>query len=225
MKKEIRKYLFAAAVMLTVFILWTVAVCFADVRTIGPRNSAVGFAGINGFIHNLIGVHMSLYIITDWLGLVPIGFALGFAILGLVQWINRKSFIKVDLSILALGGFYLAVMAVYVLFEVLTINYRPILIDGILEASYPSSTTMLVMTVMPAAAIWFNMRIKSIFLRRCISVVIYAFVIFMVIGRLLSGVHWVTDIIGGIILSAGLIMLYYAVCRYISDSEQKRQAS
>ena len=73
---------------------------------------------------------MWLYTVTDWLGLVPIAFCLGFAIFGLAQWIKRKSLLKVDLSILALGGFYLLVMATYVLFEYVVINYRPVLIYG-----------------------------------------------------------------------------------------------
>jgi undecaprenyl-diphosphatase len=30
----------------------------------------------------------------------------------------------------------------------------------------------------------------------------------MVAARLASGVHWLTDIIGGILLSAGLVMIY-----------------
>ncbi|MBQ7093340.1 MAG: phosphatase PAP2 family protein, partial [Clostridia bacterium] len=162
---------------------------------------------------NLTGVHMSLYTITDWLGLVPLGFVMGFALLGLIQWIKRKHLLKVDYSILVLGGFYIVVMAVYVLFEVLVVNYRPVLINGYLEASYPSSTTMLVMCVMPTAIMQFNARIKNNVLKRFVASAIIAFIVFMVIGRLVSGVHWFTDIIGGVLLSAGLVMMYRAVIR------------
>ena len=197
--------------MLAVFVLWTMLICFVDVQAIGPQESSVGFATMNGYFHNLTGVSMSLYVITDWLGLVPIGVAFGFAVLGLVQWIKRKSLLKVDRSILALGGFYIVVMAVYILFEIVVINYRPTLINGYLEASYPSSTTMLVMCVMPTAMMQFSTRIKNNLCRRCVMLVIAVFIAFMVIGRLVSGVHWISDIIGGALFSAGLVMMYYAI--------------
>ena len=160
---------------------------------------------------------MSLYTITDWLGLVPFGIVVGFGTLGLIQLIKRKHLSKVDYSILALGGFYIVVMAVYVLFEVFIVNYRPVLIGGVLEASYPSSTTMLVMCVMPTAIMQFNARIKNETLKRCISCAIIAFIVFMVTGRLISGVHWFTDIIGGALISAGLVLMY----RYVSGLETK----
>lgn len=197
--------------LLVAFVLWTVAVCFVDVRTIGPQGSTVGFAGINGFVHNLTGVHLSLYNITDWLGLVPIFVCMDFGILGLVQWIKRKSICKVDHDILILGGFYIITIVAYLLFESVVINYRPVLINGYLEASYPSSTTMLVMCVMPTAIMQFNSRIRNKVLRNIVAITIITFIAFMVIGRLISGVHWFTDIIGGALLSAGLVMLYHAV--------------
>jgi undecaprenyl-diphosphatase len=152
---------------------------------------------------------MTLYTITDWLGLVPFAFVIGFALLGLIQWVTRKSILKVDYSILTLGGFYVIVMAVYVLFEVYIVNYRPVLIDGLLEASYPSSTTMLVMCVMPTTIMQLNSRITNTVAKHCVSSAITAFIAFMVIGRLFSGVHWFTDIIGGTFLSAGLVMMYH----------------
>lgn len=198
--------------MLTAFALWTAAVYLIDVRPIGPQKSAVGFAAINGFIHDLTGVHMILYIITDWLGLVPICFAMGFALLGLVQWIRRKRLLQVDYSILVLGGFYIVVMAAYILFEIFVVNRRPVLIDGILEASYPSSTTVLVMCVMPTAVMELNARIRNSIFRRCIARITDVFVAFMVIGRLCSGVHWFTDIVGGILLSSGLLLMYFSIC-------------
>ena len=202
--------------MLAVFVLWTVLIRFVDVKAIGPRESSVGFATLNGYVHNLTGVNMSLYVVTDWLGLVPIGVAFGFAVLGLVQWIKRKSLLKVDRSILALGGFYIVVMAVYILFEIVVINYRPTLINGYLEASYPSSTTMLVMCVMPTAMMQFSTRIKNNLFRRCVMFTITVFIAFMVIGRFLSGVHWVTDIIGGALFSTAIVFMYYAISNMVT---------
>ena len=211
MKKETKKNFGIAAILIGAFVVWTAAVQLVDVQPIGPQGSTVGFATVNSWVHNLTGVHMSLYTVTDWLGLVPIAFAIGFALLGLIQWIKRKHLRQVDYSIIVLGGFYLLVMAAYVLFEVFVINYRPVLINGYLEASYPSSTTMLVLCVMPTTLMQLNARIKNQTLKRWVGFGITAFILFMVIGRLLSGVHWFTDIIGGTLLSAGLVMLYYSI--------------
>lgn len=211
MKKRNQKNLCITLCLLILFVLWTTAVRCIDVQAIGPKGSKVGFATLNEYVHDLTGVHMQLYTITDWLGLVPVCIVLGFAFLGLVQMIKRRSLLKVDYSILVLGGFYLVVMAAYLLFEKYVINYRPILIDGHLEASYPSSTTLLVMCVMPTAIMQFNSRIKSRRFRHGIAFVMIVFTVFMVMGRLLSGVHWLTDIIGGACLSSGLVMLYYSL--------------
>ena len=200
-----------AAVLLAAFAVWTTAVRLVDVRTIGPMESAVGFASLNGFVHRLTGVRMSLYTVTDWLGLIPLGIISGFAVLGLTQWVRRKSLRSVDPDILLLGGFYLLVMAFYVFFEIFAVNFRPVLIAGILEVSYPSSTTMLALCVMPTAALQFRRRIRNRVFRRWLVFSITLFTVFMVIGRLLSGVHWFSDIVGGILLSAGLVLLYSAV--------------
>jgi undecaprenyl-diphosphatase len=147
--------------------------------------------------------------------------ALGFAFLGLVQLIKRKSLWKVDHSILALGVFYIVAMAAYVFFEMVVINYRPTLIDGYLEASYPSSTTMLVMCVMPTAAMQLNARIKNAVLRRCAIIAIIAFTAFMVMGRLISGVHWITDIIGGLLISSGIDLIYYSIITHFKNNIKK----
>ena len=211
MKKEKQKEFCLAICTLAAFLLWTAAIQCIDVQPIGPRESSVGFATINQQVHNLTGVHMNLFIITDWMGLVPLGIAIGFALLGLTQWIKRKHLLKVDYNILVLGVFYILVMLAYAFFEMFVVNYRPVLINGYLEASYPSSTTMLVMCVMPTAIMQFNSRINNHTSKRCVSSVITAFIVFMVIGRFVSGVHWLTDIIGGALLSAGLVMLYRAV--------------
>ena len=208
MEKKSKSLFWIGVSLLTFFVLWTALIRLVEVREIGPNGSDVGLATLNGFVHKLTGVNMSLYIITDLLGLVPIGVAVGFAVLGLVQRIKRKSLFKVDRSILALGIFYIVVAAVYVLFEFVVINYRPTLINGYLEASYPSSTTMLVMCVMPTAMMQLRVRIKNSTFRRCVMLSIVAYISFMVMGRLISGVHWITDIIGGALVSAGLVIIY-----------------
>ena len=153
-------------------------------------------------------MNFTLYTITDWLGLVPVFICIGFAVLGLVQWIKRKKILKVDFSLLSLGVFYIAVMIAYLFFEECVINYRPVLIEGVLEASYPSSTTLLTLCVMQTAAEQLNSRIKNKVLRRIILTVISIFTAFMVIARLISGVHWLTDIVGGAFLSLFLVMTY-----------------
>ena len=208
MKKETKKSFYIAVSMFVAFMLWTAAICFVDVKEIGPNHSSVGFSTVNKFFHSLTGVNFMLYTITDWLGLVPVFISFVFGVLGLVQWIKRKNLFKVDYSILVLGLFYIAVMAVYLFFEECVVNYRPVLINGYLEASYPSSTTLLVMCVMPTAVMQFNLRIKNVLFRRCVAIAGISFIAFMIIGRLLSGVHWLTDIIGGALLSTGLVMMY-----------------
>lgn len=199
--------------LLGAFALWTVMVCHIDVQPIGLQESRVGFAAMNRWFHDLTGVHLFLYALTDWLSLIPVAFAAGFALLGLRQWIKRKQLRKVDRSILVLGGFYIAVGAAYVLFERFPVNYRPISIDGRLEASYPSSTTLLVLSIMPTAAMQLKVRVQNKQVTRYILVAVAFFTIFMVAGRLLSGVHWLSDIIGGAFLSGGLVMLYRFACK------------
>ena len=192
------------------FILWTILIQTVDVRTVGVNGTNIGFAAVNTWFHRLTGVHMGLYTVTDWLGLVPIAVCVGFGLLGLDQWIRRRSIARVDRDILLLGGYYILVILGYLIFEMIPINYRPILIDGAMEASYPSSTTLLVLSVMPTLLFQINSRAKSQTVRRMTAAFVILFSAFMVIGRLVAGVHWLTDIVGSVLLSAGLYSLYRA---------------
>ena len=211
--KSIRKHFCLSAVFLTLFIVLTVVIRFVDVQQIGPQRSSVGLSALNRFIHNLTGVHWDLYIVTDWLGLVPVGVCMGFAALGLIQWIGRKAIRRVDYSIRVLGIFYIVTIGVYLLFEYIKVNYRPVLINGYLEGSYPSSTTLLTMCVMLTATLQWRIRIQNRKMRCAVVLFSGIFTAFMVMSRLISGVHWVTDIIGGGLLSLGLVVMYDAFCR------------
>ncbi|MHC1720400.1 MAG: phosphatase PAP2 family protein [Clostridiaceae bacterium] len=217
MKK--RNLVVVTAILFLLFIVYTAALIHIDVKPIGPNGSCVGFATVNQAVHQLLGVHMKLYNITDWLSIAAIILMLSFAFLGLVQLIKRKSLLRVDSSILVLGGFYLLVFAAYSFFECYIVNYRPVLIEGVLEASYPSSTTMLVLCVIPTAMMQFQRLIKSSVARTITNTGIGIFTAAMVMGRLVSGVHWFTDILGGVLLSAALVMLYYSVNVYIEPKD------
>ena len=211
MKKTKKTNYTLAAALLAAFALWTLLVMKVDVRPIGPEGSAVGFAALNRFAHQLTGVHLFWYELTDWLSLLPVALALGFALLGFLQLCRRKSLRKVDKSLLALGGVYLAAVAAYLFFEVFVVNRRPVLLAGVLEASYPSSTTVLVLCIMPTAALQLKERFVGRARCRQLAMAAELFAVFMVLARLVSGVHWVTDIIGGLLLSAGLVFLYRGI--------------
>ena len=201
--------------LLAAFVLWTAAVCAVDVQPVGAMDSMVGFAGLNQWFHGLTGVHMGLYILTDWLSLLPVGLGFGFAGLGLCQWIRRRKLWLVDGDLLVLGGFYLAVLAVYLFFEVAVVNHRPVLINGVLEASYPSSTTVLVLCVGLTALWQFSRRIRNETLRRWVGASLLVYTVAMVLGRLLSGVHWLSDIVGGVLISGALVAGYCWLCSRI----------
>lgn len=216
--KNIKNFVISAGLLIS-FVLFTLLVKYIDVKSIGPQQSSVGFATINAWVHELTGENMTLYNITDFASILAILIALGFAILGLCQFIKRRSLLKVDSSILVLGGFYMLVFGAYLFFEFCIVNYRPILIDGVLEAAYPSSTTMLVMCIMPTAMMQFSRLIKNNKAKNIVNIFCGVFTGLMVVGRLLSGVHWFTDILGGALLSTALVMLYFAVNKFIDSKK------
>ncbi len=202
-----------AGLLYILFALLIVAVKFVDVAPIGPQSSEIGLATLNGAVADLVGVNMAWYRITDALGIVAIALAGGFALLGLVQFIRRRSLLKVDADIIILGIFYAAVVAVYAIFEVCIVNYRPIIMHTELEASFPSSHTMLVVCIMLTAVYQLNNRINHKIIRIAAVTACSVIAAVTVVGRMLSGVHWFTDIIGGLIISGALILTYIGLCK------------
>ena len=211
MKRKGKRNLFMGCMLLAAFVTWTVLIQSVDVRPIGLKGTDIGFATLNSWFHKLTGVNLTLYIITDWLGLIPIFVCLIFAGIGFAQLVKTRSLFKVDYDILCLGIYYIIVIFCYLIFEMVPINYRPVLIEGIMEASYPSSTTLLVLCVMCSLVEQAECRLKSRRTKQIVSIFAICFSAFMVLGRLISGVHWVTDIVGSVLLSAGLFSMYKAV--------------
>ena len=211
MKRNGKRVLLVGGILLVAFAIWTALIQMVDVQAVGQKGTNIGFATFNCWFHKLTDAHMGIYVITDWLGLVLIFVCMLFGCMGLVQLVKRRSLFKVDYDLIILGIYYVIVIFDYLIFEMIPINYRPILIDGDLEVSYPSSTTLLVLCVMPTLVEQMNRRLKNEVVKKVIYIITICFSGFMVIGRLISGVHWFTDIVGAVLLSAGLFCIYKAV--------------
>ncbi|MBR5259503.1 MAG: phosphatase PAP2 family protein [Eggerthellaceae bacterium] len=200
----------ASGILLGLFTLWTVVVCTVDVQPAGPNGSEVGLATLNVAFREFTGEHMALYFATDYLSIIPITVMFGFGLLGLAQLVSRKSLVAVDRDLLALGVFYVVLLVTYIAFDAIALNYRPLLIEGRLEPSYPSSTTLLVFCVMTTAAMQLNRRMGEGFVKKALLAAVVTFAAFMIVARLFSGVHWISDIVGGILLGGCFVMAYRA---------------
>ena len=197
--------------LLTVILIALVRL--VDVAPIGAQGTSIGLSHLNQFVFDLFGVNMLWYTITDWLGIAAILTAFAFAVTGIVQLIKRRSLLKVDREILSLGGLYIIVIGLYLLFENVIVNYRPIIMPDNThpEASFPSSHTMIVCVIMGSAVMLINKYIKNKTLKRTLRVICFVIIGVTVIGRLIAGVHWFTDILGGILISVTLLSLYKEV--------------
>lgn len=211
MKEKAKRNYIIFAVSAVVFIAYTLCVALIERKPIGPNGKEVGFATINGKVRDAIGHHEFYYTLTDIGSIVPIGLGIFYGIVGLTQWIKRKSIKKVDFDLIALGVFYALVFSVYLAFEFIQVNYRPVLVDGKVEASYPSSTTVLSLTFLATSIHISNRYLKSEKGKTVAKWLTVAYMAFLVVGRVVSGMHWLTDLIGGGILSVALVSLYYAV--------------
>ncbi|MBR0302911.1 MAG: phosphatase PAP2 family protein [Clostridia bacterium] len=211
-----------AALCLVLFLTLIVLVRTVDVHPAGRAGGEIGLASVNGTVFEQFGENEALYKITEVLGIAAIAVMALFAALGVVQIIKRRSLLKVDREIVALGVLYAAVIALYAFFEFVIVNYRPIIEEGASapEASFPSSHTMLVFVVMGSAALVIGKYIKIEWLRTALRIACVAVIAVTVAGRLISGVHWFTDIVGGIFISSALLFTFSAALDMIEEKEQ-----
>ena len=205
MKKFANSYIFGF--LFVIFSLW---IRLFDVQPVGPEGSSIGFAALNVAVHEFFGMHLFWYKLTQALGLLAIAVAGVFAVTGLVQLIQRKSLLKVDKKILMLGVIYILVILLYAVFEKVPFNYRPVVLDPAegLEPSYPSTHTMLILTIFGTAVAVLGDYIKNAKLVLLLKIVCLVIMALTIVGRLVCGVHWFTDIAGGVIISLFFINLY-----------------
>ena len=202
----------AAVILTAIALVFTVLVRFVDVQGIGPNGSDVGFASVNGAVSDTVGVSLFWYEVSQTLGILAILTCVFFAVLGGYQLIKEKSLKKVDKRILALGGLYAVTLILYVFFDKVAVNYRPVLENGVLEASYPSSHTMLSLVAFGSLCLLIHKYYIEEKPRRIISGASLVLMILSVLSRLLSGFHWLTDIIGGLLIAGALLAWFAVVC-------------
>ena len=205
-----KKNLFKTILLFCIFVVYTLVVKFVDVGK-GQEGSDLGLSTLNRAVERHLPFNNFWYTLTEYLGYIALGVCLAFALLGLMQLITRKSLKKVDKEIWVLAGFYVVVMAFYALFEKLVINYRPVILDEGLEPSYPSSHTVLAACVYISALFMFVKYVKNKTLLACLQGLCVLAAVLTIVGRLFSGVHWVSDIVGGLLLSAALLYGLHSV--------------
>ncbi len=206
-KKKKWLYIFLV-ITFVLFIAFTIIVKTVDVKNAGESGMLVGLATINEKIFNKLGVNETWHKVTNLLLVMSFALAFCFFLLGVFEFVKNKSVKKVNGGILALGAVYILIAIFYFLFEVVVINYRPILVNGKISASYPSSHTFIVLTILWTAIIFVLNSVKNKWLKAGIYIGGTAISIFACFGRLLSGRHWFTDIVGAVLLSAFLILIY-----------------
>ena len=222
MNKKVKIMWIMSALSALLFIGLILAVKLIDVGAIGPMGSEIGLASVNGAVKDAVGISEFWYELTELIGIGSIAVAGAFALLGVYQLLSRKSLKRVDKIIYLMGGMYVAVAILYVAFEILVINQRPVLVDGELEASFPSSHTVLVLCIMFTAIHFSVCRIKQKALRIVGASAASLLALITVVGRMLSGVHWFTDILGGFILSLALAFAYLGVWFSLNKKKEER---
>lgn len=217
--KTKNKLIISTAVTAVLSIIFTLLIILVDKQNIGAENSSVGLSELNKVFKNLFDYNDTFYKLTEILGYLVLCIAIFYMVILLVQLIKRKSIKKVDVELILLAIFYMAIIIIYALFEIAKINFRPVLLDGKLEASYPSSHTLLAVFIC-ATAILIN---QKLFTNKTIKITLDCFIGILgttvIIGRIISGVHWITDIIGAILISTTLVLLYITIIHIVHNKK------
>ena len=201
------------------FLVTLVLVKTVDVAAIGPAGTSVGLSHLNDFFHQLTGEISICYLISKLLGYGILGLAGLMALMGLIQLVQERSLWKVERPFLVLGGLYAVTAAFYALFEVVVINYRPILEAGqsFPEASFPSSHTLLAVVIMGSLALMLERYIYDEVYCSALKLLCWVVLVVAVVARLLSGVHWLTDILAGVFLGACLVSVFDLVLESMGE--------
>ena len=194
-----------ALFFLATFTVFTVMVMRYDVQDIGFNGAPVGFATLNGAVHALFPYDEGCFAASEYIGYFCLGIAGVNALIAFIDFIKARGFRHMHRRYILTMVLYAVVVGAYVLFEFYEVNERPVAA----EASYPSSHTLLALCVLYSEIVLLGHSARRLRLWADILRMLFvALMVAMVFMRLLSGVHWLTDICGSILLSLSLCTMY-----------------
>ena len=217
-----KKSLIQFVAVTLIAVVFTVLVKIVDVGFVSSTGSLVGFSSVNIPFSQKFGFNPIFYKVSEVLGYLIFLVIAVFAFIGCYQLIKRKSLMKVDKDLYALAITYVFTFALYIFFDkVFVINLRPIIMAGesIAEPSFPSSHTLLAVSVL-GTAISECGKIRKESLRVSFVIVLAILMSATVLSRLFSGVHWVTDIIAGILWGEVMMTLYQLFSALLAKEEK-----
>ena len=217
-----KKSLIQFVAVTLIAVVFTVLVKIVDVGFVSSTGSLVGFSSVNIPFSQKFGFNPILYKVSEVLGYLIFLVIAVFAFIGCYQLIKRKSLMKVDKDLYALAITYVFTFALYIFFDkVLVINLRPIIMAGesIAEPSFPSSHTLLAVSVL-GTAISECGKIRKKSFRVSLVIVLAILMGATGLSRLFSGVHWVTDIVAGILWGEVMMTLYQLFSTLLAKEEK-----
>ncbi len=156
---------------------------------------------------------------SDVILYISILFILGLIIYGIYQLYKRKSLFKVDKDIILTGfGFVFIIIIWFIFDKFIDINYRPIAVNGSAQTSFPSTHVML--------ACFSLLATTRIILKRNTNelkynIITYGGVSILVIlcslGRILSKMHWTTDVLGAIFISLAIFFIIIGLDKALEE--------
>lgn len=219
--KRTKLYFWLGLCFLILFSVFTVIVSTVGKGVVGEAGSVVGLSSVNKWFYNKIPLSETMDLISDLLMIVWFLIAGAFVLLGIIQWFERKKLKLVDVRFFSIIILYLLVIISYLLFEVLSINKRPVLIEGVLEVSYPSTHTLFAICVFGSFCLMVMELIKNKPIKMMLISAGLMFVVASVVVRMLSGMHWFTDVVGSVLLGVSLVFIAVFVNEILKQKTQK----
>lgn len=215
MKKFFNKNSIIGLSFLGLFLLLIILLQF-DKNIITISGKEVGLSHINDLID--YKSNKKLDIISDILLYTSFIVAIAGVVIGLYQLITRKSLFKVDSFIIIFGIFLVAAVILWILFDyVIKINYRPLNPN---EGSFPSTHVLLTVFLTNVGGLMLAKYCKNTTLIIVAYVVSLLFIILVVLFRILSGMHYITDVFGGLFLGFSLSYLFNGIKIYIENGRK-----